>query len=375
MGTDRFPPALTEALQARWKEAGPSRGGAPQMRCTACDGAHAGGTCLTAAKTKMVFHTAVQCQEMINSTSEEDQELRRQLAPYLGPSLLRSDKDRAIVNELLGLAGTDAEAGNSGRMAVEKVGTNALLEVLAHAGPLPTGKPTLRLLRCDSGEGLEAMLRMMGTMGLVELRQRRHAIAYWEKLRGALMDAYPERKVPTPETLRKHYQTAETVWSEGRKADQALCSGTELEPGRVSQLAEAKAKAETVFTPNAKQLFAAIQQALAQGADELSAGAVAGVPVPRPTPGTAAATARPAPPNSPATERTFELEARKAKLEAKARRRAQREEKHKEEQEWKRAKREMAKRKDEALLEALQSVQAQNAAISSLLQKMADKFM
>lgn len=73
--------------------------------------------------------------------------------------------------------------------------------------------------------------------------------------------------------------------------------------------------------------------------------------------------------------RTFELEARKAKLEAKARRRAQREEKHKEEQEWKRAKREMAKRKDEALLEALQSVQAQNAAISSLLQKMADKFM
>lgn len=93
------------------------------------------------------------------------------------------------------------------------------------------------------------------------------------------------------------------VWSEGRKADQALCSGTELEPGRVSQLAEAKAKAETVFTPNAKQLFAAIQQALAQGADELSAGAVAGVPVPRPTPGTAAAIARPAPPNSPATER------------------------------------------------------------------------
>jgi NADH:ubiquinone oxidoreductase subunit E len=69
------------------------------------------------------------------------------------------------------------------------------------------------------------------------------------------------------------------------------------------------------------------------------------------------------------------LEARKAKMEAKARKRARREEKQREDREWKRVQREMARKKDEALLSALESVQQQNVAISGLLNKMADKFM
>jgi hypothetical protein len=68
-----------------------------------------------------------------------------------------------------------------------------------------------RLLRCDFGEGLQAMLEAIGAIGLDELSGRRSTLAYWEKVRVSLEKSYPERKIPTTETLRKHYQTAETV--------------------------------------------------------------------------------------------------------------------------------------------------------------------
>jgi len=236
-----------------------------------------------------------------------------------------------------------------------------------------------RLLRCDFGEGLQAMLEVIGAIGLDELSGRRSTLAYWEKVRVSLEKSYPERKIPTTETLRKHYQTAETVWSEQQRASLILAGGGSVDPDEVDKLLADQSRAEEVFTRRATVLFNNIQVALEIGAshpDPIS------TDPPHPSSAHPSFTHQPATPRSggivsvmPPAERAMTLEARKAKMEAKARKRARREEKQREDREWKRVQREMARKKDEALLSALESVQQQNVAISGLLNKMADKFM